>query len=231
MTQLFQEAISSHQLPATIVLGFVILYWLAVAVGGIDFDSSILEGGDLPGTGESAPGASALGGAWVSAGRWLGFAKVPIAVWGSFAALFTWAASLLLNYELNGEPGDRSMGRAVLLFLPASGIGLIVTRIVTIPVGRLFAAMADADTEAVDVVDRLGQVTTSKVDETFGRLQIGGGGAPVVLNVRVRPGAAPLRKGDRARVVARSEDGAHYLVEPAPAEDATFSSSNETEPT
>jgi hypothetical protein len=223
MTEFFQEAISPHQLPATIVLGFVILYWLVVAVGGIDFDSSILDGVDLPEPGESAPGASALGGAWVSAGRWLGFAKVPIAVWGSFAVLFTWATALILNYELNGEPGDRSVARATLLFFPSAAVGLLVTRIVTIPVGRLFAAMADADTEAIDVVGRLGQVTTSTVDETFGQLQVDGGGAPVVLNVRVRPGAPPLQKGDRARVAARSEDGGHYLVEPAPAEGESLS--------
>ncbi len=214
MLEFIREAFSAHQLPATIVLGMVMLYWLAVMLGGLDFDSSILDGADLPEAQGGQHGPSALGGAWVSAGRLLGFAKVPIAVWGSFAVLFTWAAALLLNYQFNGEAGNRDFGKAVLLFLPASLIGLLVTRIVTIPVGKLFAAMADADTEAVDVIGKTGTVTTSSVDERFGQLQIATGGAPVLLNARVAPGSSALSKGDTARVVSASADGSFYFIEP-----------------
>ncbi len=215
MFEFIREAFSAHQLPATMVLGLVILYWLIVMIGGLDFDSSILDGGDLPDVHDVHHGPSALGGAWVAAGRLLGFAKVPVAVWGSFAVLFTWAAALLLNYYFNGEPGNRDFGRAALLFVPASIIGLVATKIVTLPVGKLFAAMADADTEGVEVIGKTGAVTTSTVDERYGQLQIATGGAPVLLNVRVSAGSAPLKKGDPARVLSASPDGSFYYVEAA----------------
>ncbi len=218
MFELIREAFSAHQLPATIVLGMVILYWLVVAVGGLDFDSSILDSADLPDAHDVHHGPSALGGAWVSVGHLLGFSKVPIAVWGSFAVLFTWAAALLLNYQYNGEPGNRDIGRAVVLFLPASVIGLVVTKIVTLPIGRLFAAMADADTEAVEVIGKCGQVITSTVDERYGQLQIAAGGAPVLLNVRVTAGSPSLVKGDAARVMSASAVGAFDFVEAASSE-------------
>lgn len=215
MFELLREAISAHQLPATIVLAMVMLYWLAVMVGGLDFDSSVLDGADLSDAHNGHHGPSALGGAWVSVGRLLGFARVPVAVWGSFAVLFTWAAALLLNYQFNGEPGNRDMLKAALLFVPASLIGLVLTRIVTIPVARLFGAMTDADTEGVRVIGQTGQVTTLTVDERHGQVQIPSSGAPVVINARVQAGAPTLKKGDPARVVRASADGSYYFVEPA----------------
>ncbi len=221
MMEFIREAFSAHQLPATLVLGLVLFYWLLVVLGGADFDSSILDSADLPDAPDAHHhGPSALGGAWVAAGRLLGFAKVPIAVWGSFAVLFTWTAALILNYMYNGEPGSRDMGRAVLLFVPASAIGLVITKLVTLPVGRLFAAMADADTEAVSVIGQTGTVTTSTVDERHGQLQLPGKGAPVLLNVRVAPGAPPLQKGEAARVVSASADGVWYYIEPASASES-----------
>jgi hypothetical protein len=54
------------------------------------------------------------------------------------------------------------------------------------------------------------------VDERYGQLQLsGGGGAPVLLNVRVARGAPALRKGDEARVVSASADGSFHYIEPS----------------
>jgi hypothetical protein len=214
MIELFREATSPHQLPVTIVLGMMMLYWLMVVLGAVDYDGTMPDVGHTFEDGSHVAGAT--GGAWVSLGKWLGFSQVPIAVWGSFAVLFAWVVSLLLNAMYNGEPGQREIGRAMLLFVPSCAVSLALTKIVTLPVGRLFAAMADADTEAVEVVGQVGVVVSREVDERYGQLQLaGGGGAPVLLNVRVARGAPALRKGDEARVVSASADGSFHYVEPS----------------
>lgn len=216
MLELIRESISAHQLPMTVLLGIVVLYWLMVIFGLVDLEGDVFELGDGVGEGGDGHvgGAGATGGMWVTAGRWLGFSQVPIAVWGSFAVLFTWVGSLILNYRYNGVPGERDGLTAILLMLPSGAISLVMTKLVTMPVGRLFAAMADADLEGVEVVGQVGTVTTGMVDERHGQVQISSKGAPVLLQVRVAAGMRALMRGEAVRVMAGSADGAWYLVEP-----------------
>ena len=215
MLELIRESLSAHQLPITVLLGVVVLYWLMVVFGLVDLEGDVFELGDDVGDGGDGHvgGSTAMGGAWVTLGKWLGFTKVPIAVWGSFAVLFAWLAALILNYRFNGEPGARDVSRAVLLFVPSGLISLVVTKLVTLPVGKLFAAMADADTEAVEVIGKVGHVVTGTVDERYGQIQLAGHASPLLLDVRVIPGALHLTKGDAARVKEASADGTWYFVE------------------
>jgi hypothetical protein len=215
MLELIRESLSAHQLPITVLLGVVVLYWLMVVFGLVDLEGDVFELGDGVGDGGDGHvgGSTAMGGAWVTLGKWLGFTKVPIAVWGSFAVLFAWLAALILNYRFNGEPGARDVSRAVLLFVPSGLISLVVTKLVTLPVGKLFAAMADADREAVEVIGKVGHVVTGTVDERYGQIQLAGHASPLLLDVRVIPGALHLTKGDAARVKEASADGTWYFVE------------------
>jgi hypothetical protein len=212
MKELIGEALSAHQLPVTVLLGVVMVYWLLVVFGLVDLEGDVFELGDGGGDGHVG-GSTAMGGAWVTVGKWLGFSKVPIAVWGSFAVLFAWLASLILNYRFNGDPGARDVSRAMLLMVPSSVISLVLTKLVTLPVGKLFAAMADADTEAMEVIGKVGTVMTGTVDERYGQIQLAGHASPLLLDVRVMPGAAVLNKGESARVKEASADGAWYFVE------------------
>lgn len=215
MMELIRESLSAHQLPVTVLLGMVLFYWLLVVFGLVDIEGDVFELGDGVGDGGDGHvgGSTAMGGAWVTVGKWLGFSKVPIAVWGSFAVLFVWMVSLIVNYRFNGEPGARDTSRAMLLLVPSGLISLVMTKLVTLPVAKLFAAMADADTEAMKVIGRVGTVVTGTVDERYGQIQISGHAAPLLLDVRVMPGSPPLNKGDSARVKEASADGTWYFVE------------------
>lgn len=217
MFELYQEATAPHNLPLTLLLGAVVLYWLLVLAGILDFDLDILEIGDA--TADLADTADAhhghLGGLWLSFGRALGFAKVPILIWGSFFSLFLWTANVALNFYYNGSPGARSLSTAALLLVPGVLGSLVVTKIVTLPIGRLFTAMAESATENVDVIGRTGVVVSAEATDQFGQLQIGNEGAPVLLNVRLTPGGAPLTKGASAKIITASPDGKFYLIEPA----------------
>lgn len=217
MLELYQEAIAPHNLPLTLLLGALVLYWLLVLAGILDFDLDILEIGDVAADiGDAADTTHGqLGGLWLNFGKALGFAKVPILIWGSFFTLFLWAANVALNYHYNGTPNERSMSMAMLLFVPGVLGSLVATKIITLPLGSLFKAMAESAAENVQVIGQTGIVVSAEATDQFGQLQIGNEGAPVLLNVRLTPGSAPLIKGASAKIITASPDGKFYLIEPA----------------
>ncbi len=213
MIELIQEAFATHHLPLTALLGMVVFYWLMVMVGALDFDLDLLDGGsDLPDLSADHGGGS-LGGAMLTAGKFLGFSQVPIAIWGSFFILFLWLAGLILNYRFNGEAGERSLATAALLLIPGGILSLAATKLITYPVAKLFAAMSDVDTESVAIVGQAGVVTTTVIDDQHGQVEVRQEGAPALINARLHAGQSPLQKGDRIRVLEASPEGSYYYVE------------------
>ncbi|GAA5145960.1 hypothetical protein GCM10023213_38340 [Prosthecobacter algae] len=213
MIELFQEALAIYNLPLTALLGMVVFYWLMVMVGALDFDLDLFEGGSEVPDLSADHGGGSLGGAMLTAGKFLGFSQVPIAIWGSFFILFLWLAGLILNYRFNGDAGDRSLATAALLLIPGGILSLAATKLITYPVAKLFAAMTDVATESLAIVGQDGVVTTTALDHQFGQVQVQQDGAPALLNARLHPGQSPLQKGDRIRVLEASPEGSFYYVE------------------
>ncbi|WP_395742355.1 hypothetical protein [Prosthecobacter sp.] len=224
MSELFQAAIQPQQLLLSLLLALVVLYWLLVLLGALDFESDLPD--DLIGDGDAGGGTDtphghahahahglSTGGAWLSVGRFLGFSQVPLVVWLSFMVVFLWLGSLALNEWYNEAD---SLGQAALLLLPNFLGSLLATKLATLPVSKLFKAMADADSEAEDVIGRTGVVTSTEADACYGQLEISTANVPLLINVRTQPGAAPLKRGDPATVVSAGPDHVFYLIEPAP---------------
>jgi len=209
--ELYQAAISHNQILLSLLLALVVLYWLLVILGALDFETDLVD--DLSdGDGDAHHGHGVnTGGAWLTAGRFFGFSEVPIVVWASFMILFMWFFSLALNQKWNPEADTV---QALILLLPNLIASAIVTKLVTIPVAKLFKAMTDADTEAEVVIGRTGTVVSMEADETYGQLQIAANGAPLLINVRTQPSAAILKKGDSAKVSAAGPDNNFYFIEP-----------------
>lgn len=205
MFELLKASISQHQILLTIILGMVVCYWLMVILGLLDMETDVADAGDI-----DLHSGHGAGGIWMSTGRFLGFAKVPLVVWLSFMSLFMWFFSLVLNEYWNP---DAAASRAVLLLVPNFVASGIVTKIVTIPIARLFAAMADADKEGEEILGRTGVVISMEVDETYGQIEIAGAGAPLLINVRCQPGAAALKKGTAVRITAAGPDEKFYYIE------------------
>lgn len=209
MFELFQAAISPHQILLTLLLALVVCYWLLVILGAMDFDTDIPDVDlDLDSDGHHAHHGMSTGGVWLTAGRFLGFSQVPLVVWGSFMVLFLWFGSLVLNQVWN--PSQSTL-QAFILLLPNLISSLVITKIVTIPVARLFKAMADSDTEAEEVIGRTGVVCSMEADETYGQLEITANGAPLLINVRTQGGT--LVKGTQAKITAAGPDNAFYFIE------------------
>jgi hypothetical protein len=216
VSELFQAAIQSHQILLSLLLALVVFYWLLVLLGALDFESDLTD--DLVGDGDGdadtghAHGVN-TGGVWLSAGRFLGFSQVPLVVWLSFMILFLWFGSLVLNEWYNPSA---SLLQAIWLLLPNVLGSLILTKLVTLPVAKLFKAMSDADSEAEEVIGRTGVVASTEADATYGQLEIPTASVPLLINVRTQPGTPALKRGDTAKVLSAGPDHLFYLIEPAP---------------
>lgn len=216
MNELIREALALPNLPLTALLGMMLVYWLLVLVGTLDFDFDLFDlGGDAAAGDMPGDHGGALGGAMLTAGRLFGFHQVPIAIWGSFFILFLWSGSMILNYRFNGADGAHALGTAGWLLLPNVLGSLLFTKITTLPVARLFGALSKVDDECRSPERQNGFVTTMELDDRYGQVQVNQSGAPLLINARLRqPGS--LRKGDAVRVLEPSADGHFYFVEPLP---------------
>jgi hypothetical protein len=213
MFELLQASISQNQILLTLALALVVAYWLMVIIGVLDLDTDVpevlMDGDGLTDLTHDA----STGSIWLSTGRALGFSQVPIVVWASFLILFMWFISLVLNQFWNPEA---TTIRALILLVPNFLISAIITKIVTIPVAKLFAAMSENDPEAGEVIGRTGTVTTMEADESYGQVEIAGKGAPLLINVRTHPGAGALKKGTSVTVLAAGPDHHFYYIESSP---------------
>lgn len=209
MLELFQAAISPHQILLTLLLALVVCYWLLVILGAMDFDTDIPDADlDADSDGHHAHDGMSTGGVWLTAGRFLGFSQVPLVVWGSFMVLFLWFGSLVLNQVWN--PSHNTL-QAFILLLPNLISSLVITKLVTIPIAKLLNAMTDAGSEPVELVGLTGTVCSIEADITYGQLEVAADGAPLLINVRTHSGT--LVKGSRAKISAAGPDNAFYFIE------------------
>lgn len=204
MTELLQAAVLPPNLVATGLLVFVLLYWLTVIVGLLDFKTADLhlgghaDSGHLPGThADWFNGALAF----------FNLSRVPLMLFVSFVALPLWVGSILANYYT----GNTSLLRGLLFLLPLLLASLFVAKVVTQPFVRLFAALEkDHDGGAV----ALGKVCTVLVPATadhLGQATVRIDGAPLMLNVRTT--GVPLAKGETALVIDYDTLRRCYLIE------------------
>ena len=188
----------------------VVCYWLMVILGVLDLDTDVADGG-VDGDIDMDHGHDAsTGSIWMSTGRFLGFSKVPIVVWLSFVSLFMWFFSLVLNQYWNPEGG---VSQALLLLIPNFVASLIVTKIITFPIAKIFAAMADADSEGEEILGRSGTVISMEANETYGQIEIPVKGAPLLVNVRCQPGSPAFKKGTSVKVTSAGTDNKFYYIE------------------
>lgn len=230
MNEVLQEAIALHNLPATVLLGLVLGYWLLVMLGALDSDVDTVDigghgdvhvdaevhadvhaGADAHG---AAHGEGTLGALFLRAGRFLHLGQVPFMVVLSILAIFIWFFSITGNYYLNGTSGHRSHLLALLLLVPNVFLSALLTRVAVSPFRRLFEAMQKTEAESETVVGREGRVVSSRVDASYGQVEIQTHAAPLLINARTGAGQAALLKGTSVLVFAYAENQAVYLVRP-----------------
>jgi hypothetical protein len=201
-------------LPATLLLMVVMLYWLLVIFGTLDLGALDFElSWDVANPTEGVPDVgSAAAGAGGTLKAVLGFfylGRVPTMALLSVFALILWLATVVVNQTYNPQA---ELLRAALLWPPVIGGSLLLTKLVFWPLLPIFDEMhrrhGDLDNT---LVGKQATVTTSEVTETFGQVVIEHQGPPIVLNARA---AAMDRfiKGDVVQILSHDSSSNTYLI-------------------
>lgn len=204
MTEVFEAAFQAVNLPYTILMIVLLVYWLIAIVGLLDVGSLDLDvdvGGDLGGD-ANVDGHMPL---LHSIAGFFNAGEVPIMFWISIVALSAWVVSMQVNHYVN--LGANQVWLAAALAVPNIVFGMFVAKLVIIP----FKNLTKLKVQETPLVGKTCQVVSLEVSERVGQCEVRTGGTPLTLSV-CTAGGELLRKGDTAVIVERDKKTNIYTV-------------------
>ena len=214
MTELFDAAISLPNIIPTALLGLVMLYWITVVLGALDFDfldfdidteveSDITVDADVSGEGDVSI-------SWLNSILvFFNIGKVPFMLFFSTLALPLWVISVMTNHYLDIE----SFLGGLLVFVPVFFVSLFMAKLLTFPFVKLFEHMEKEDGESNSAIGKICVVSTLITDKKIGQAEVATTGSPILLNV-ITVSGHQLKSGDTALVIEFLKERNLYLVEP-----------------
>lgn len=209
MKELWEQAILPYNLPLTIALGAVVVFWLFTLLGAVGVDTFDV---DLPdeGAGGDPSQLGELPGALL---RLVNAGLVPLTVVLSVLVLAVWMTAVTVNYYFNP---DQSMILAGAYFLLALVVGVVLTKILTQPLVPLMRRLKEAE-NAKPVVGEVGTVRSIELSDRYGQVEVvRHDGAPAILNARLSDGSEPLPRGSEVVILSIDEASGVYLARPMP---------------
>ncbi len=204
--ELWEQALLPYNLPFTILLGVVVMFWIFTLIGALGIDSLDV---DL----NADPDASHLGDIPAAMLRVVNAGYVPLTVVLSLLILGMWIIALCLNYYFN--PGQ-SWLIALGFMLVAFVLAVIATKVVTQPLVPFMRKLKEAE-NAAPVIGCVGLVRSIQIDHEYGQVEVERpDGAPAILNARLGGDAEPLARGDSVLIVSFDEASGVYLVHALP---------------
>lgn len=208
MRELWEHAILFYNLPLTILLGLVLVFWLVSLLGAVDLDGLDLDfdvDADVDGDGAS----SGLSGLFAFVMRFVNAQDVPVTIILSLLSVFMWATSLLANSSLNpGHSGWIALG----LFLGNFFFSAILVKAITQPL-RPFLRSLKAEDTPEPLIGLVGTVKSGLLDKDFGQVEVPrASGAPALLNAILPDGHESLPRGSQVLVFDFDAERDKYLV-------------------
>ena len=209
MNDLLSAAVLPPNLVATGLLVVVMLYWLTVIVGLLDFKTVDFHADAHPGVHLDSAHLGDGNSDWLyGALAFFNIGRVPVMLFVSFVALPLWVGSILANYYT----GNTALLPGLALLLPLLLGSLFVAKVLTMPFVKLFAALEQDATGAANALGKVCTVLLPTTPERLGQASVRIDGAPLMLNVRALRGS--LSKGETALVIDYDEQRRCYLIEP-----------------
>lgn len=225
MKELWEQAILFYNLPLTVLLVLVFVFWILSVIGTVDLDTFDIDlDADLE-TGDGAIDLEADGASQGSSEGVFGFMlrfvnaqDVPVMIIFSLLILFMWAISLASNYLFNPtESGWLASGMLVGNFI----LSAVLIKAVTQPLRPLMRAIKNDQEHQEPLVGMSGTVKSRVLDSKFGQVEVPRDkGAPALLNAVLPEGREALVRGDKILVIDFDRDRDKFLVHPASLEDS-----------
>jgi len=205
MNELWEHALLPYNMPLTVLLGLMAVYWVFSLIGAADFDFDFDI--DAEAEGDVGSGHHILGAIL----KFVNAQDIPIMMVLSFLTLFMWSISLLANSILNpGHSNLIALGILVVNFI----VSTLIVKAITQPLRPLFRAIKK-DEKHEPLVGAVGIVKSRVIDENYGQISVQRvQGAPALLNAYLDEGA--LVRGESVLVLSYDESRKRYLVKSAP---------------
>jgi len=201
MKELWECALLPYNMPLTVLLGLVAVYWAFSLIGAADFDF------DFDAEGDTGAGHDFLGAIL----KFVNAQDIPIMMVLSFLTLFMWCISLLSNSILN--PGHSTL-IALGLLVGNFIVSTLIVKVITQPLRPLFRAIKQDEVHE-PLVGAVATVKSREIDHEYGQVSIPRAqGAPALLNAYLEEGA--LSRGATVLILSYDESRKRYLVKSAP---------------
>lgn len=139
------------------------------------------------------------------------FGGVPLPISLSLLVAFSWFLSLVGTVLIDGLGTPLRVGLGVGVLLAALVLGALGTRLVVVPLRRVFAGVVPS---RQDFVGRVAVVRTSTVTEDFGQAEVAAAdGASAIISVRLA-GEGNLGLGSRVVIYDYDSAGEFFWVSP-----------------
>lgn len=228
MKEIWEQAILAHNLPLTILLGFVCIFWLLAVLGTVDIDSLDIDfdmDTDIEGDIDTDATPSNVG-FFAGLMKLVNATDVPVMMVLSLLTLFMWVISILSNAAFN--PGHSVLIAGGLLignFIASA----ILVKIITQPLIPFFKAFKKGENDDEPVIGRIGIVKSRIIDSKYGQVEIPrDNGAPAIVNCRMADGHSPLMRGTQVLVFEKDEEKTLFVVREASASSKQESQTQES---
>lgn len=202
--ELWTQAIQPWNLPLTVLLGLVVLFWSLKILTGADLDS-----GDADIDADGADGET--GDLSTDILRVVNGGAVPLTIVLSVLVLAWWVASILLNNYLNP---DHRWPSNLGFFIASFVISVVATKLITQPLVPLMKRLKAAE-DTAPVLGETGIVRSIELDSRYGQVEVQRlHGAPAILNSRLDPDSEPVPRGTLVSIISYDTTAGVYLARP-----------------
>jgi len=199
LIQLYHASVHVVNLPYTLLLSLVMLYWITVLIGALEMDALDISDADLSG--------GSVAGVFEGFLEYFNLRKVPVSIIASVFALSLWLVGVLANHYLHNT-SSRLLG--LLILVPNVLISAHVAKYATRPLVPLFRSMRADVSDRRDLVGCRVIVTSSQADASYGQAEIREEGAPITLSVRTDGETLP--KGTEAVILYVDTEKHVYII-------------------
>ncbi len=200
MPELLKNAFTGINIIPTVLLMLVVLYWIIVIIGVLDFDFLDLDL-DLDAGDTSGPLIALLG--------FLNAAELPFMFVFSILILNFWIISMLMYYLPITTGG---LVNTVLL-IPAMMISMVITKVVSFPIKVILQYSSMQDNRGDELIGQLCILKCQVKNGRLGQAEIKRDGASVVINVKSQYDLESFNKDQVAFVLRKDIDkNVYYIV-------------------
>lgn len=197
MSELINNAFNGVNIIPTVLLGLVLLYWITVIIGVFDFDLFEFDF-------DVDVDADVFQGILV----FLNLRDIPFMVFFSILSFIFWILSMML-YRLPITPGGFING---LILIPIFIVSLLVTKVITRPLKKLFKKDYEDIAPNGGVVGQLVTLITNIEGGRLGQGEIKRDGASLLINVKAEKDEDTFIKNEIAYVYRKDDDKNIYYI-------------------